>query len=382
MACAVAPGPGSLIGARLVQGLSSAAMFPQVFALIQVLIPAERRTKAFSALGAVIGMSTIIGQLLGGVLIAADLGGSSWRPVFWVNVPIGLITLALAAKFVPESRAPGGRRLDLLGALVLTFALFLLVVPMIEGREANWPLWTWLSLVGSAVAFLFFALVERRVEAVDGSPLVRLRLFGERPFAVGMTLVVIAYAGINSFFLILSLTLQDGLGMDALGAGLVYTPLAVAFFGASLLAGKLSRHGRRVLQTGALIDVVGYGATIGLVVHAGDTLSAWALCHTLILVGAGNGLLVTPLLNAVLSQIGPKEVGMASGVLSTGQQVGGALGVAVVGVLYYNSLGGAGHSDVGAYGHALAIAVVFNVALAAAISALLPLLPSSAARRG
>jgi EmrB/QacA subfamily drug resistance transporter len=382
VACAAAPGPGSLIAARLVQGLSAAAMFPQVFAMIQVLMPAERRPKAFGALGAVIGMSTIIGQLLGGLLIAADIGGSSWRPVFWVNVPIGLITLAFAAKFVPESRAPEARRLDLPGVLVLTLALFLLVVPVIQGREAGWPLWTWLSLAGSAVAFVLFGYVERRVEAGGGSPLVRLRLFGERPFAVGMALVVITYAGINSFFLILSLTLQDGLGMDALGAGLVYTPLAVAFFGASLLAGRLSRHGRRILQTGALLGAVGYAATIALVVQAGDALTAWALCPTLILVGAGNGLLVTPLLNAVLAQIGPKEVGMASGVLSTGQQVGGAVGVAVIGVLYYNSLGGAGHSDTGAYAHALAVAVVLNLVLAAAISALLPLLPRPSAHRG
>ncbi|REK84960.1 MFS transporter [Streptomyces inhibens] len=379
--CALAPDSGSLIGARLVQGLSAAAMFPQVFAMIQVLIPAEKRPKAFGALGAVIGMSTIIGQLLGGVLISADLFGSSWRPVFWVNVPVGLVTLLLAGLFVPETRAPEARRLDLPGAVVLTVALFLLVVPLVEGRSYGWPLWTWLSLAGSVLAFAAFGAVERRVDAAGGAPLVQLRLLRERPFAVGMTLVVLAYAGINSFFLILSLTLQDGLGMDALGAGLVYTPLAVAFFAASLTAGRLARFGRRVLQLGGLIGGLGFIGTIVLVVNAGSSLTAWELAPTLILVGAGNGLLVTPLLNAVLANVGPKEVGMASGVLSTGQQIGGAVGVAIVGVLYYSALGGAAHNDTGAYGHALTTAVVFNVVLAALISALLPVLPDTAARR-
>ncbi|MFI9050732.1 MFS transporter [Streptomyces sp. NPDC053427] len=383
--CAVAPDPGSLIAARLAQGLTAAAMFPQVFAMIQVLIPAEQRPKAFGALGAVIGMATVVGQLLGGVLLStgfsADLFGSSWRSVFWVNVPIGLATLLLAVLRVPESRAPEARRLDLPGAVVLTVALFLLVVPLVEGRASGWPAWTWLSLAGSAPAFVAFALVERRVAAAGGAPLVHLGLLRTRPFAVGTTLVVVAYAGINSFFLVLSLTLQDGLGMDALGAGLVYTPLAVAFFAASVVAGRLAGFGRRVLQAGALVGGLGYVAAIVLVGTAGTGLTAWALAPPLVLIGVGNGLLVTPLLNAVLGNVGPKEVGMASGVLSTCQQVGGAVGVAVVGVLYYTSLGGAAHHDTGAYGHALTTAVVFNLALSAAISALLPFLPDTAAAR-
>lgn len=138
-----------------------------------------------------------------------------------------------------------------------------------------------------------------------------------------------------------------------------------------------------MLQLGGLIGALGFAGTVVLVVNAGSTLTAWEMTPTLILVGTGNGLLVTPLLNAVLAHTGPQQVGMASGVLSTAQQVGGAVGVAVVGVLYYNALGGAAHNDTGAYGHALATAAVFNVVLAVAISALLPLLPDTArARRG
>ncbi|WP_058046804.1 MFS transporter [Streptomyces roseifaciens] len=366
VACAAAPGAGGLIGARLVQGLGAAMMFPQVFSMIQVLVPAEGRARAFGVLGAVIGMAGVSGQLLGGFLVSADLFGSSWRPVFWVNVPVGAVTLALAAAYVPESRGasvrgaggPSGARLDLRGAAVLTAALFLLVVPLVEGREAGWPWWTWLSLAGSALAFTAFAQVERRTEAAGGAPLIRLGLLRERAFALGMALVLLAYSGINSFFLVLSLTVQDGLGMSPLGAALVYLPFAAAFFAGSMAAG---RSGRSTLPSGVAVAAVGFAVTIAVTWSAGAHLSGWLLAPCLLLIGAGYGLFVTPLVGFVLSRIAPEETGMASGILSTGQQVGGAVGVAVVGVLYYGTLGGA--EGAVPYGHALAAALGFDVAL-------------------
>ncbi|MFH9419225.1 MFS transporter [Streptomyces sp. NPDC017529] len=369
--CAAAPGPGALIGARLVQGLGATVMFPQVFSTIQVLLPREQRARAFGVLGAVIGTAGVAGQLLGGVLVSADLFGTSWRPVFWVNVPVGLLTLALAAAFVPETRAPEGRRLDLAGTAVLTPALFLLVVPLITGREAGWPVWAWAGLAAGALALAGFALVERRVEARGGSPLIRLGLLRERAFAVGMLLVLLAYFGINSFFLVLSVTLQDGLGLSTLTAGMSYLPFAAAFFAGSIAAGRMAHHGRRLLQAGALTLALGHAAAIAAVVHAGAALTAWTLVVPLLVIGAGTGMLVTPLLNAVLSRVRPAEIGMASGVLSTGQQVGGSVGVAAVGVIFYGTLGDAPHHDTAAYGHALTAALAFNLTLALAVSALL-----------
>jgi len=375
VACALAPTAGVLIAARLAQGLSAALMFPQVFSMIQVLIPAQQRHRAFGALGSVIGVSTVIGQLVGGLLIAANLFGTTWRPVFWVNVPIGLVTLVLAARLVPETRAPQARSLDLRGLAVLTVALFLLVVPLVEGREAGWPAWTWASLVGSAAAFALLVVVERQVERAGRAPLVSLRLFAERPFAVGITLVVVAYAGVNSFFLILSLMLQDGLGMSALGAGLAYTPLAVAFFGTSLLAARLTpRYGRRVLELGSVLAATGFLATLLMAFAEGGRLSAGPLIAPLALVGLGNGLLLPQLLNTVLSRIDPSEIGMASGVLSTGQQVGGAVGVAVVGMFFFDALPQHG-SLVARYAHAFGTAAVLNLAIAAIATALLFALP-------
>jgi EmrB/QacA subfamily drug resistance transporter len=373
--CAVAPTTTTLIVARLVQGISAALMFPQVFAIIQVLLPPAQRHRAFSALGATIGVSTILGQLVGGLLIAANLFGTSWRPVFWVNVPIGVITLLLAAKLVPESRAATARKLDLPGLAALTVAMFLLIVPVVQGRQLGWPLWTWLSLAASVPAFVLFAVIERRVEARGAAPLVSLRLFRDRSFTLGIALVIVAYAGVNSFFLVLSLMLQDGLGQNALGAGLSYTPLAAAFFATSLLAGKLTpRYGRRVLEVGSVISGLGFIATMVLALTTGPSLNIGLLMPGLVVVGVGNGLLLPQLLNTVLSRIGPNEVGMASGVLSTGQQVGGALGVAVIGVLFFSALGGPG-GQVASYGHALGIAVGLNVLIALVATALLFALP-------
>nr|WP_241833238.1 MFS transporter [Streptomyces caatingaensis] len=315
-----------------------------------------------------IGAAGVAGQLLGGLLVPADLFGMSWRPVFWVNVPVGLAVCVLAAVLVPESRAPGAGRLDLAGAAVLTVALSLLVVPLVAGRERGWPLWTWLCLASAAGAFACFAAVERRAR----SPLVRPGLLRERPFAVGVVLVVLVYSGINSSFLVLSLTVQDGLGVGTLGAGLVYLPFAAAFFGASVVAGRSS--GRRPLAYGAVVCALGHAVDAVVALLAGGALSPWHLLPGLALTGAGTGLLVTPLIGAVLARVAPAEAGTASGVLSTGQQVGGAVGVAVVGVLYYGAVGGAPGGDVPAYGRGLAAASVFDVVVCGLSLALLPLL--------
>jgi MFS family permease len=190
---------------------------------------------------------------------------------------------------------------------------------------------------------------------------------------VGMTLVVLGYAGVNSFFLILSLTLQNGFGLSALGAGLAYTPLAAGFFAASLLAGRLApRFGRNLLAFGALVGLAGFIGTWALSGHLGP------LMVPLILVGVGNGILLTPLLNAVLARIRPAEIGMASGILSTAQQVGGAVGVAVIGVLFFQTVG-QGHGQP-VYSHGLAAAVWFNVALAVTVIALTFALPRNPGR--
>jgi len=374
--CGLAPTAPALIGARLLQGIGAALLFPQVFSLIQVLLPAqEERRRAFGIMGAVIGLATIAGQLAGGLLIRANLLGLGWRPVFLVNVPIGLVALVAAARLIPESRAAPARRLDLGGVALLTLALGLLMIPLVEGRAAGWPAWVWACLALAAAALVSFLAYERRLGRRDGAPLVDLGLFAERPFVVGIALVLVYYSALNSFFLVLSLTLQDGLGLSALGAGLVYAPQAVSFF----LAARLSqRLGRALLVLGAAIAALGFGWTVAVAVAEGGRLTAAAIAPTLIVQGIGEGLFQTPLLNAVLARVRVEHVGTASGMLSTVQQVGGALGVALIGIIFFGALGAGGGAPADRYAHALATAVVYNLAVMIAACALLCALPRRA----
>lgn len=374
--CALAQDSTMLLVGRLIEGLGAGVMLPQVFAVITLTVPASERHRVFGVLGVVIGMATIGGQLIGGLLIAANIFGSDWRPVFWVNVPIGLVAILLARYVVPESRAEHARTLDLPGAVILSVALFLLTVPLIQGRESGWPWWTWASFAGSALSFGLFAVVERRVESRSRDPLIRISLFRNRSFSVGILLVLAVYAMLTSYYLVLAVSLQDGLGLSALDSGLVYTPAAVMFFVFSMVASRLvPRYGRRVLEVGAIILALGYAAT-AITLLAGPRLTPGVVIPSLMLQSVGGGLLIAQVLNTVLSRIDPKDAGVASGVLSTAQQAGGALGVAIIGVVFFNTYHPTIHDRVGPAGHAFGMASIFTFATAAIAAVLVYLLPS------
>ncbi|MEV4439222.1 MFS transporter [Streptomyces sp. NPDC049577] len=375
VACALSPNAGSLIAARVVQGLGAALMVPQVFAYVTVLVPAARRHSVYGVLGIVMGMATIGGQVVGGLLIGADLFGSGWRLVFWVNVPIGIAMLLLAVRYVPETGPAAARKLDMPGVLVLSTALFLLVLPLIQGQQAGWPGWVWACFAGSAVAFGLFVAIERSLERRGGDPLVPPALFGQRSFSLGIVLVLALYALIYSYYLALSVTLQQGLGMSALGAGLVHTPAAIAFFVFSMVASRMiPKYGRRVLEVGAIILASGYLAT-GLLLVSGPRITPLLVIPTLILQSVGGGLVITQALNTVLSHVKPESAGVASGVLSTAQQCGGAIGVAVIGAVFFGSFHPAAAGRVAAAGHAFAVASFGTFAIAVMAGVVVFLLP-------
>ena len=381
VACALATGPGILVVARIVQGLGAAMVVPQVFGVITLLVPAEGRHRVFGILGVVIGLGTIGGQLIGGLLIGANLFGSDWRAVFWVNVPIGIVTVLLAAKFVPESKAAGARRLDMPGVAALSAALFLLTFPLIQGREQGWPWWTWVCFAGSLVAFAVFVAVERQVAARGGDPLMDLTLFRKRSFSLGLLLVICVYALLTSYYLSLAVSLQDGLGFSALQSGLVYAPAAVMFFIFGMVAGRLvPKYGRRVLEVGSIVLAIGYLST-AVVLLTGGPMSPVTVIPTLMLQSVGGGLLITPLLNSVLARIEPAAVGMASGALSTAQQVGAALGVAVIGVVFFTSFRPDVDGRVQAAGHGFAMASLAVFAIAVIVAALVFLMPKTTRAR-
>jgi EmrB/QacA subfamily drug resistance transporter len=338
-ACGAAPTATALVAARVVQGAFSALMYPQVLSVIQVSIPPRDRGRAFGILGAVIGLATILGPVVGGLLITANIGGSTWRSIFYVNVPIGLLAIVGAIYRLPESKAPDAPRLDIPGALLATAGVFLLVYPLVQGRQDGWPAWGWAMLGGALPVFGVFALYERARSTANRFPLVHASLLKDRAFVSGSLLALVFFAGLPAFFFTLSQYLQLGYGFSALIAGVTVFPFAAGNIVSSVLSNRaVNRLGTRTLTIGAAIVVAGVVGTLATVHAVGTDLAAVDLTAVLVVGGFGLGLFLPPLTNLILAGIQSRAAGAAAGVLTTVQQVGGSLGVALVGVVFYGAL--------------------------------------------
>ncbi|MEE1827648.1 MFS transporter [Streptomyces sp. BE20] len=337
VACGLAPTAGALVGARVAQGLSAALMGPQVLAILRTAFSGAAQARAFAMYGLTMGLGAVFGQLIGGVLIRADLFGLDWRSCFLINLPVGLAALALVRRCLPESRAPQRPGLDPVGVLLVTTGLTGLVLPLIQGREAGWPLWTWLCLAGSAAVLAVFGVHQHRTGR-SGSPLVDTRLFRTRAFTAGLLAQLAFWLGQASFFLVLALYLQPGRGLDALGAGLVFTAIGAGYLLTSTTVHRfVARLGRQAIALGGLLMAAGLGL-LGLAVYAaGDTGSVWWLAPGLFVDGLGMGLVIAPVTSTVLACVEPRLAGSAAGVVATVQQVAGALGIALIGILYYGA---------------------------------------------
>lgn len=373
--CGLAPSAEFLIGARVLQGLAAALLFPQVYASIRVNFDGDDSRRAFGLLGMTLGLAAIAGQVLGGWLVHVNLFGLGWRSIFLINVPIGLFAIA-AARYIPESRAPQRPTLDWVGVALVSAGLTLLLVPLIEGPGQGWPAWSLLSL---GVAVLLLALFHRQQEQrrmAGELPLVDMRLLTERRFALGALLVLLVYSTSSSFFLCFALLVQTGLGLDPFVAGSIFAPCSAGFVLASLAAPKLvARWGTRAILGGALVYAVSIGLMIAQVQAAGAELEPIRLIPVLIVVGAGQGFIMTPLLNLVLGFVTEAQAGMASGVISTVQQVGAALGVAVVGILFSSALAvGDGAAQAGQYASAYVAGMFYNLGAALLVCILLLIL--------
>ncbi len=348
MLCGAAPTPGVLVAARFVQGLASGLMFPQVLSVIQVTFAPAERGRAFGIFGATVGLATILGPLLGGALIQWNLFALDWRTIFYVNVPIGVLAVVAAVRVLGESRGPHASRLDLPGAAIVTVGLLLLVYPLTEGRELGWPWWSWAMLVAALPVLAGFAAYELRLTRSGRSPLVVMSLFRDRAFRVGLVLILVFMAGVPAFFFSFAIYLQLGLGFTALGSGLTSFAFAVGSGTTSALSDRLAkRWGRRVLVVGALTLTAGM-ALILLTVHlVGTHPHIYDFTVAFLIAGAGLGLFIAPVINIVLAGIHSDAAGSASGVLATGQQIGGALGVALFGVIFFGLVGNLASSSVG-----------------------------------
>jgi EmrB/QacA subfamily drug resistance transporter len=366
--CAAAPGPTTLIVARLLQGFGGAAMWPQVLSIIQVEFSPAERPKAFGVQGLVQGLGAVTAQIIGGGLIALDLLGLGWRWVFLVNVPVGVVALLAANRVIPESRSEKTRRLDLLGVALATLALSLVMIPAVEGRELGWPAWTFVAFAAAIPAAAVFVRAERRIAARGGSPLIELGLFETRGFRIGLLSATVLYFVI-SFFFLLAIYMQEGLDLSALDSGLAFTPIAAAFVAASLTGPRLADGAREYLpQIGATIAALGLITTIVAVQATGNgSVSAW-LILAMVPIGAGMGLAIPSLINLVLRAVPPTDAGAASGTLVTAQQIGAALGVATVGTVFFSELGSS--VSTAAFGDAFSVSLAVQAAFALTAAAL------------
>jgi EmrB/QacA subfamily drug resistance transporter len=367
--CGLAPDATVLVLARLAQGVGGALIAPNVLSIIGVAYPGPARVRAITVYGLVMGLAAAGGQLIGGVLIQADVAGLSWRTVFLINVPVGLVALAAASRTVPESRAERASKLDLTGMALATVALTALVLPLLEGRQLHWPVWGWISLAASPVTLAIFARHQRRLARRGGTPLLDPAVFRSRALVTGLGTQFVFWCGQASFFLVFAFYLQQGAGLDALQAGLVFSILAAAYLAASMRAPALTlRFGRDLIAAGALALAAGDGLMLLAVTRLGTSGGIGWLVPGMLLVGAGMGLCITPLTTTVLANAQPEQAGAVAGALSTMQQVGNALGVAVTGVIFFNALSGG-------FGHAFALSLVQLGCLLVAVAALTRLIP-------
>lgn len=348
-ACGLAPDALFLIAARIAQGAAGALLQPQVLAMLNTLFRDGERARAFAWYGIVLGLAATGGQLIGGALIHGDFAGLGWRNCFLINVPVGVLALLLAPRLLPAmddgAGTPGAamaprRRLDVGGMLLTVLALICVLLPLIEGREQAWPLWSWVCLGFAILLMPLFVLQQRRKENHGKDPLIPMSLFKNRVFTAGLLVTLVFYASNASFYFVLGLYLQQGLGLGALDAGLVFSALAVGFFATSMTSARIGALlGRQAIAIGALLLAAGHGLqylVVSGMAHASGGTVPW-LALILLIEGAGIGMVMAPLVAKSLSTLAPADAGVASGVLAMMQQVGNAVGVAAIGILFYGA---------------------------------------------
>jgi MFS family permease len=351
LACGLAPSTGALIGARFVQGAGAAMMVPQILSVIQQRFSGAERARALSVYAATLAVGALTGMVLGGVLVSADLLGASWRPVFLVNVLVGVALAVLVPRLVPADHLPAGRRLDLLGLATASGAVLLLVLPLVLGYQQHWPAWIWPSLGAGAALTGVFLWVERSLAGRGGDPLLRLEVLRAPGMTAGLAALAAAMITYGAFLFSLGLHLQLGLGDSALRAGLTFAPVYAALGATSYWWRRLpSRLHHALTPAGFLLATLAY---LGLAVdlHA-DGRGAW-LPLLLLAYGAGMGTAFGPLLTQALVHVPPAEASDASGLLTTTLQLSQVIGVAVFGSVFLDL---AAHP--GPHASALAISTV------------------------
>ena len=369
--CALAPSSSALIAGRAVQGALAAIMVPQGFGLIRDLFGDEGQQKAFGVFGPVMGLAAVAGPLLGGGLVDLDVLGTGWRAIFLVNVPIGLMAIAAGRRYLPRvaPTAPG-LRLNPGSVLLAMAGSVALVYPLIEGQSLGWPAWSFGLVAAGAVTLGLFAAQQKRHARQGRTPLVEPSILRRRPYVAGLAVVVGFIGAMGGMMIALNVMFQVGLGFSPLACGVATVAIPVAAIGGSITSSALlARIGRGTMQIGIVTMAVGLLVVDLVMRSATGGLTAWELAGPLAITGFGMGMVFVPMFDVILAGVAPHQVGSASGLLESVQQLAMSLGIAVVGTVLFGALG-SGHGPaafVGAADHALLVAVAFLAAAGAAV---------------
>lgn len=337
--CGFAPDIEMLIGARVAQGVAAAMMIPQVMSIVAVIFPPAERSFAFSFFALTAGLASVAGPIAGGLLVSADLWDLDWRPIFLVNIPLGLVCLPAAWRFVPPVSPHPGLRNDFIGIALFGLSILAIVFPLVEGRAYGWPSWTFILLAAGLAGLVLFYVWQRRRARQQRAELLPVALIENRNFAIGTVMTLLFFSGIPGLFMVLALFLQSGFGFTPLESGLTTIAFPVGVLLASLTGGRLANRFLSLrVAAGSLLLAFGMFYLRFVVVGIGDMVDRQAFVPPLLIAGVGLGVAVTALFQTILQGVPPQDAGSGSGALQAFQQVGGAIGVALVGQLFFTGL--------------------------------------------
>jgi EmrB/QacA subfamily drug resistance transporter len=359
LACGIAPDGASLIVARVLQGAACAMMTPQVATIIQRQYEGAERARALGLFATVLAVGVVAGQVLGGLLVSADVAGLSWRPVFLINVPVGIALVFGGRRSLAFTQAAGRRRLDLVGMALCASALLMVLLPLLLGRDEDWPAWSFASMAGGIGVAILAAAHFRRLARRDGSPLIDPRIVTDGAFATALASVFASTAAWGGFLFSFTLYLQDGLGYSPLRSGVAFIPYGAGFAAASVGYGRLPKRIRSRLPVAGLVVAAAAYAAMGVLDRT--TWHPLVSAVLLTLAGAGYGVGFSPVMTAAVARVPPQRARDASGIITTTIQVSYALGLTVLGSLF---LARAGLRVPHASGHAFTTVAIVLAALA------------------